>query len=239
VEVVRTRAALRATLREATRPVGLVPTMGALHAGHVSLVRRARAESATVVLTIFVNPRQFGDAGDLAAYPRDEAADLATCAAEGVDVVFIPPVEEIYPPGFDTLVRVGAIAEPLEGAARPGHFEGVATVVAILLGLAGADRAYLGAKDARLTPMQRAAAPVVRASLMAARQAWAGGERSAEALRERMRETLAGEPLVDPEYVSVADPATLAELDLVDDGALLSLAVRLGAVRLIDSETIG
>jgi pantoate--beta-alanine ligase len=277
VEVVRTRAALRATLREATRPVGLVPTMGALHAGHVSLVRRARAESATVVLTIFVNPRQFGDAGDLAAYPRDEAADLATCAAEGVDVVFIPPVEEIYPPGFDTLVRVGAIAEPLEGAARPGHFEGVATVVAILLGLAGADRAYLGAKDAqqlavirrmvadlamsteivscptvretdglamssrnaRLTPMERAAAPVVRASLMAARQAWAGGERSAEALRERMRETLAGEPLVDPEYVSVADPATLAELDLVDDGALLSLAVRLGAVRLIDSETIG
>ncbi len=277
MEVVRTRAALRAALRGATRPIGLVPTMGALHAGHVSLVRRAREDDATVVLTIFVNPRQFGDAGDLAAYPRDEAADLATCAAEGVDVVFVPSVEEIYPPGFDTVVRVGAIAEPLEGAARPGHFEGVATVVAVLLGLAGADRAYFGAKDAqqlavirrmvadlaiatevvacptvrepdglatssrnaRLTRTERAAAPVVRAALLAARQAWAGGERSAEVLRQRMREVLAGEPLVDPEYVSVADPATLAELDLVDDGALLSLAVRVGAVRLIDNEAIG
>ncbi len=277
MEVVRTRAALRAALRGATRPVGLVPTMGALHAGHVSLVRRAREDDATVVLTIFVNPRQFGDAGDLAAYPRDEAADLATCAAEGVDVVFVPSVEEIYPPGFDTVVRVGAIAAPLEGAARPGHFEGVATVVAVLLGLAGADRAYFGAKDAqqlavirrmvadlaiatevvacptvrepdglatssrnaRLTRTERAAAPVVRAALVAARQAWAGGERSAEVLRQRMREVLAGEPLVDPEYVSVADPATLAELDLVDDGALLSLAVRVGAVRLIDNEAIG
>lgn len=277
MEVVRTRAALRATLRGAARPVGLVPTMGALHAGHVSLVRRARAENATVVLTIFVNPRQFGDADDLAGYPRDEAADLATCAAEGVDVVFIPPVEEIYPPGFDTVVRVGEIAEPLEGAARPGHFEGVATVVAVLLGLAAADRAYFGAKDAqqlavirrmvadlaiatdivpcptvreidglatssrnaRLTPTERAAAPVVRAALLAARQAWADGERSGESLRQRMREVLAGEPLVDPEYVSVADPATLAELEVVGDGALLSLAVRLGAVRLIDNETVG
>ncbi|MFM2106485.1 MAG: pantoate--beta-alanine ligase [Chloroflexota bacterium] len=147
--VVRTRQELRAALADAPRPLGLVPTMGWLHAGHRSLVRRSRAECATTVLTIFVNPRQFGSPDDLARYPRDEARDLAICADEGVDLVFAPPVDEVYPPGFDTVVSVGAISRPLEGAARPGHFDGVATVVAILLGLVGAERAYFGEKDAQ------------------------------------------------------------------------------------------
>jgi len=112
-------------------------------------MRQARRENATTVATIFVNPRQFGDASDYSQYPRDTEADLAICEAEGVDIVWAPDVEEVYPPGFDTTVSVGAVAEPLEGAARPGHFDGVATVVATLFALVGAEHAYFGQKDAQ------------------------------------------------------------------------------------------
>jgi pantoate--beta-alanine ligase len=148
-EVVRTREALRAALAGAARPVGVVPTMGWLHEGHRALMRQARATDATTVVTIFVNPRQFTVADDYTKYPRDQARDLAIAEAEGVDIVFAPDASEIYPPGFDTVVSVGAVAEPLEGAARPGHFDGVATVVAILFELVGADHAYFGQKDAQ------------------------------------------------------------------------------------------
>ncbi len=147
--VLRTRAELRDALAGMTRPIGVVPTMGWLHDGHRSLFRQARAADATTIATIFVNPRQFGDPADLARYPRSETRDVAICADEGVDVVWAPPVDEVYPPGFDTLVSVGAISMPLEGAARPGHFDGVATVVAILFGLIGAEHAYFGQKDAQ------------------------------------------------------------------------------------------
>jgi pantoate--beta-alanine ligase len=147
--VLRTRAELRDALTAAPRPVGLVPTMGWLHEGHRSLMRRARAEDATTVVTIFVNPRQFGERSDFTRYPRDTASDLAICEEEGVDLVWLPDVEEVYPPGFDTTVSVGAVAEPLEGAARPGHFDGVATVVATIFALVGAEHAYFGQKDAQ------------------------------------------------------------------------------------------
>jgi pantoate--beta-alanine ligase len=147
--VVRTRAELRDALAAAPRPVGLVPTMGWLHDGHRSLMARARADNATSVVSIFVNPRQFNEAADYTRYPRNEARDLAICQEEGIDIVFLPPVEEIYPPGFDTLVSVGSIGRVLEGAARPGHFDGVATVVAILFNMVGAERAYFGQKDAQ------------------------------------------------------------------------------------------
>lgn len=123
--------------------------MGWLHAGHRALIARARAENATTVVSIFVNPRQFGDPTDLEQYPRNEARDVAICAEEVADLVFAPSVDEVYPPGFDTSVRVGAVSEPLEGAARPGHFDGVATVVAVLFNLVGVDRAYFGQKDAQ------------------------------------------------------------------------------------------
>jgi pantoate--beta-alanine ligase len=274
--VVRTRAELRAALVDAPRPVGVVPTMGWLHAGHRALMQRARAADATTVVTIFVNPRQFGDPKDLEQYPRNEARDVAICDEEGVDIVFAPSVEEVYPPGFDTSVRVGAIAEPLEGAARPGHFDGVATVVAILFDLVGAEHAYFGQKDAQqvlvvrqmardlaigteviacptvreadglalssrnvhLTTPERAAAPVLRRALLAARAAWEAGERSGERLRGQMREVLATEPLAQPDYVSVANAASLRELDVVDGPALLSLAVRFGSTRLIDNEPL-
>jgi pantoate--beta-alanine ligase len=123
--------------------------MGWLHDGHRALMQVARADDATTVVTIFVNPRQFNVADDFMQYPRNEARDLAICEAEGVDIVFAPDPSEVYPPGFETVVSVGAVARPLEGAARPGHFDGVATVVAILFDLVGAEHAYFGQKDAQ------------------------------------------------------------------------------------------
>jgi pantoate--beta-alanine ligase len=147
--VVRTRAELRAALADAPHPIGLVPTMGWLHEGHRSLFRRARSETSTTVATIFVNPRQFNAPDDFGRYPRNEARDLTICTDEGVDLVWAPSVDDVYPPGFDTVVSVGRIGQPLEGAARPGHFDGVVTVVAILFALVGAERAYFGQKDAQ------------------------------------------------------------------------------------------
>lgn len=127
--------------------VGVVPTMGALHDGHLSLVRAARAGADRVIVTIFVNPAQFNNPDDLAKYPRTEEADLALLAPLGVDAVFSPPPDQVYPPGFATRVTVAGVSAPLEGEYRPGHFEGVATVVAKLFGMTRADRAWFGQKD--------------------------------------------------------------------------------------------
>ncbi len=278
MRVLRTRVELREALGSVDRPLGLVPTMGWLHDGHRSLMARARADNPTTIASIFVNPRQFNEAADYQRYPRNETRDLAICEEEGLDFVFAPGVEEIYPPGFDTTVSVGAVARPLEGAARPGHFDGVATVVAILFGLVGAERAYFGQKDAQqvmvirqmardlaipteviacptvrepdglalssrnvhLSPDERAAAPVLRRALLAARSRWEAGERSGDVLRDAMWEVLRTEPLATPAYVSVADGRTLSELDRIADTgpALLSLAVRFGPTRLIDNELL-
>ena len=131
------------------RPLGLVPTMGSLHDGHMSLVRRARAESATLAMSIFVNPTQFGPKEDYASYPRDMDADYARLEEAGVDLVLAPPTEEMYPAVFTTRVDVGDLAERLEGASRPGHFVGVATVVTKLLSIVRPDTAYFGQKDAQ------------------------------------------------------------------------------------------
>jgi pantoate--beta-alanine ligase len=128
-------------------PRGVVPTMGALHEGHASLVRRAKEESATTVASIFVNPTQFGANEDLARYPRDEEGDLARLEAAGLDLAFVPGVEEIYLPGHTMSVEVGKLGDVLEGAARPGHFRGVATVVSILFNLVAPDKAFFGQKD--------------------------------------------------------------------------------------------
>jgi len=135
--------------RSAGRSIGLVPTMGALHAGHMSLVELARRETEVVVVSIFVNPLQFGAGEDLARYPRDLARDHQVLAAAHVDATYEPTVEAMYPPGATTRVNVGAVAEPLEGRSRPGHFEGVATVVTKLFAAVQPDRAYFGQKDAQ------------------------------------------------------------------------------------------
>jgi len=251
--------------------------MGALHEGHLMLVRRARAENAATIVSIFVNPAQFGPREDLAAYPRDLEGDLAKLEREGVDLVFAPAAEEIYPPGFETWVEPGATAAPLEGAARPGHFRGVATVVLKLFNIVQPDRAYFGRKDAQqlavirrmvadlnvpveivpvatvrapeglalssrnayLDAQEREAALALSRALRRALELFATGERRAEALREAMRATLAAEPRVTVEYVSVADPETLQELEEAVPGALASLAARVGRARLIDNARLG
>lgn len=149
MHVVRTVEDLRAARRGLPGPVGFVPTMGALHRGHISLVDAARAACGSVVASIFVNPTQFGPNEDLARYPRPEAQDLAMLEAAGVHLAFLPTVEVMYPEGSATRVRVGGIAERLEGASRPGHFDGVATIVTKLFNLVQPDRAYFGRKDAQ------------------------------------------------------------------------------------------
>ena len=149
MRVLETIAETRSALAESPRPLGLVPTMGYLHEGHLSLVRQARSENRSVAVSIFVNPTQFGPSEDYAAYPRDLDRDLGLLQQEGVDFVFGPSVQEMYPEGFASNVLIERITDRLEGAARPTHFKGVATVVTKLFNIVQPDRAYFGQKDAQ------------------------------------------------------------------------------------------
>jgi pantoate--beta-alanine ligase len=252
---------------------GLIPTMGFLHEGHLSLIRRAKAENERVAVTIYVNPTQFGPQDDFDSYPRDLEHDLAILRQEEVDLVFTPSDKEIYPEGFETAVIVQYLTNRLEGAARPNHFQGVTTVVTKLFNIMQPHRAYFGQKDAQqtivlrrmvqdlnfdldmivcptvreanglalssrnkyLSPAERQAATVLYRALQTAKAAYDTGERRGQPLRRLMRETIAAEPLARLEYVSVADPNTLFELDNIGNEALLSLAVRFGNTRLIDN----
>lgn len=272
MQVVHTIAEVR-TARPALGRLGLVPTMGYLHTGHLRLVEQAKQECETVAVSIFVNPLQFGPNEDLARYPRDLERDLTLLRDAGVALVFVPEVAEIYPPNFSTTVEVGVVTEVLEGARRPGHFRGVATVVCKLFNIIAAERAYFGQKDAQQTvvirrmvrdlalpitvvvvptardtdglalssrnvyldPAQRAAAPVLYRALQRAEQAWRDGEHDADQLRSLITTTIQAEPLAQIDYVSLADPDTLAELTTVLNHALASLAVRFGRTRLIDN----
>ncbi len=251
--------------------VGLVATLGALHAGHRSLVEHARAAGDTVVGTLFLNPTQFSEEADLESYPRTRDGDLALFRNAGASLVFAPTVRTMYPPGFDTTVLPGSAGERLEGAGRPGHFRGVSTVVAKLLNIVTPARAYFGQKDAQqvavlrrmvadldmdvelvvcptvrdpdgvalssrnalLTPEQRARAVAIPRALEACQGRFRSGERDAGALRATLRDCLRGR--IDLEYVSVADPDTMAELDDVERPAVASVAARVGDVRLIDN----
>ena len=149
MEICKSIDSLRAVIKEAGLPIGLVPTMGSLHDGHISLVRRARSENKTVVTSIFINPLQFESTDDLNLYPRSLENDLDILREECVDVAFTPPTTEMYPRGFDTTVRLSLASRILEGQFRNGHFDGVSTVVCKLLSLTRADRAYFGQKDAQ------------------------------------------------------------------------------------------
>ena len=273
MNIINTIAAFRDELHLVERPIGLVPTMGALHDGHMALVRRARSENSTLAVSIFVNPTQFGPHEDFSSYPRDIDADLSKLRRAGADVVFSPPLEEMYPEGFDTYVDVGRIADRLEGKARPNHFRGVATVVCKLLAIIRPDVAYFGQKDFQqslvikrlvtdldlgaeiavvptvretdglalssrnfyLGPEPRKAAAVLYRALRQARSLWSEGVEGAEEIRRRTRALIEEEPLADIEYVSVADAATLEELDKKRGPAVVSLAVRIGEARLIDN----
>ena len=158
MRIVRTVAEVREALREPRARggrIGLVPTMGAFHAGHVALLRAAREASDVVVVSLFVNPSQFNAAEDLARYPRDEAADARVAEGEGVDLLFAPSADELYPAGFDTWVEPGELGSVLEGAVRPGHFRGVATVCAKLFAIVGPTAAWFGQKDAQQVAVMR------------------------------------------------------------------------------------
>ena len=258
--------------------LGFVPTMGALHQGHLSLVEQAKADNNTVAVSIFVNPSQFGRGDDLSEYPRDLDSDLFMLEQYGVDLVYVPDVSEVFSDGFTTWVDTGPVADRLEGLERPGHFRGVATVVTKLFNITLPDRAYFGQKDGQQTLVvkklvhdldmavkivvcptvreddglamssrnvmldmeQRQVAPAVYRSLNHARELWGGGEVDAARLRTAVRDSLETEPLFQNiYYVSVADSETLEELETVSVPAMISTAVRLGDVRIIDNIIVG
>jgi pantoate--beta-alanine ligase len=265
-------------IRRDGRRIAFVPTMGYLHEGHLSLMRIARGLADVLVVSVFVNPSQFGRGEDFASYPRDIARDSSLAERAGADVIFVPEAGDMYPAGHATLVDVGPIATVLEGKSRPGHFGGVATVVAKLFNIVKPHVAVFGQKDAQqvavirrmaadldfgveivtgptvrepdglamssrnvyLSPAERAQAPAIRRSLDAAVSAAGGGERDCAKIVALMRAVIAAQPSAAIDYVSVADAGTLQELTSLARGsrALVSLAVRIGATRLIDNDII-
>jgi pantoate--beta-alanine ligase len=256
---------------------GLVPTMGFLHEGHLSLVHRAREENEKVGVSIFVNPIQFSNPNDLTAYPRDLDRDLDLLEREGADLVWTPDQDIMYNTHFQTYIDVEEVAKPLEGVARPGHFRGVATVVAKLFNVFEPRRAYFGQKDAQqavviqrmvrdlnfnlevivcptirepdglamssrnvnLSPTGRDQSTCLYRALSAARTAFNEGQRNAAKLRKIMLDVIEAAEGARVDYVSVAHPETLLELEIVENRALCSVAVIFDEVRLIDNLIIG
>lgn len=279
MKILRTKAEVRAQVsawREAGESVALVPTMGALHRGHLTLVERARERARRVVVSIFVNPTQFGPNEDLATYPRDEAGDLAALRGAGADAVFLPAVAEIYPDGAQTVVETVKLSRILIGRQRPRHFRGVATVVTKLFNIVQPDLAAFGEKDfqqlavirrmvrdldmpldilgvptvreadglamssrnARLTPADRAAAPVIFRALRVAEALGAAGA-TASAIAAHVRGQIAAEPRAGAITVDLRDAATLASLrGAVTRPAVLLVTARFGSVLLIDQHVL-
>lgn len=279
MQVAKTVREVRAWMRLARtdgKTIGFVPTMGYFHEGHLSLMRRAKAECDLCVVSLFVNPAQFGPSEDFQRYPRDFARDAAMAESAGVDLLFAPEVEEMYPEGYQTYVEVTEVTRRLEGAARPGHFRGVATVCTKLFNIVQADRAYFGKKDYQqlkviqrmvrdlnipieivpcetvrepdglamssrnvyLKPDERKAATVLYRALCAGRDAILAGERDGKKVQETVEQVIATEPLVQPEYVDVADAESLQPLSQIRGEVLISLAARVGVARLIDNITV-
>lgn len=274
MQVLTTIEEFRVARRSCEGTLGLVPTLGSLHEGHLALVRRARSENRVLAVSIFVNPSQFGPSEDYGAYPRNLERDLTLLDSESTDLVFVPPSDEVYPPGYATWVDLPNMANRLEGEHRPSHFQGVATVVSKLFNIVEPDVAYFGQKDGQqvavirrmvadlnmdvqvrveptvreadglalssrnlyLSEEERQAAPVVFRSLSRAREMWGGGEGSADVLRAEVRMILEAESFVSAiDYVSIADPDTLEEMDIIRSPAMVSAAVRIGRTRLIDN----
>jgi len=259
--------------RSAGTIVGLVPTMGFFHQGHISLMHAAREECGYVVVSLFVNPTQFAPGEDLEDYPRDLSRDVEMATEAGVDCIFHPRAEDMYSQPYLTYVTVEEITDRLCGASRPGHFRGVATVVAKLFNIIPAHRAYFGLKDAQqvqvirkmardldfdidviacptvresdglamssrniyLEPEERGAATVLYRSLQLAQRLVAEGERDAEKVTGDMRDLIAQEPLIEPEYVAAVDWDLLAPVDRLRGRVLFALAARVGKARLIDN----
>jgi len=259
--------------RRVGRSIGLVPTMGALHEGHLSLIRRCRADNDVAVMTLFVNPMQFDRKDDLARYPRNLDCDADLAKAAGADAIFHPAAEEMYPKGYATYVTVEGLTDRWEGAMRPGHFRGVATVCTKLFAVCRPHRAYFGQKDYQqslvirrlvadlnlgleivvlptvreadglalssrnvlLGPEERRQALVLSQALAGAQAAVKAGARDAERLRGDIEARIRSAPLAAVDYVAVCDPDTLEPLTRVAGPAVALVAVRFGAVRLIDN----
>jgi len=277
MQVARSIAEMKRLRRDCAGSVGLVPTMGYLHRGHLELARRAKSENTVAVATIFVNPTQFGPSEDFKSYPRDLDRDLALLDEVKTDIVFVPPDKEMYPGGYDTWVEVRGITARLEGKSRPTHFQGVTTVCNKLFNIVQPDRAYFGQKDAQqaiviqkmvselnmnlevivcptvresdglamssrntyLTKEERVSAVVLYKSLCLAEDMYAKGERDAAIIKKAMNGLISAEAAAKPDYISIADIASLDEVDIIRGRVLVSLAVRLGKPRLIDNILLG
>lgn len=273
MQVIETAEGMITARAEMAGPVALMATLGGMHRGHEALLRHARGLCATLVASLFLNPTQFGEGEDLDAYPIDTERDLRIFQEQGVDYVFKPSVEEMYPSGGYREVDPGPIGLVLEGRERPSHFAAVATVVGRILSIIQPDTAVWGAKDAQqnlvikkateilqldvvhvieptvreesglalssrnvyLSAAERSAAAVLFRGLSNAAGTFSKGVTDGDVLRNIVRTEIAGEPLVALDYVSAADPVTLAELETVSAGTLLSLAARVGRARLIDN----
>jgi pantoate--beta-alanine ligase len=246
VKTLRTIAELRAELAGLTG-IGLVPTMGAFHDGHLALIRAAREECETVVVSVFVNPAQFAAGEDFERYPRDEARDAARADEAGVDLLFAPTVDELYPPGYETWVEVEELGAILEGLHRPGHFRGVATVCCKLFNVVRPERAYFGQKDAQQVAVVRRmvrdlnvdveirAVPTVRdpdGLALSSRNVYLSPEQRAQALT--LPRALATR---DPEHArALLDGLDVDYLEIADfEPRVLAAAVRVGNTRLIDN----
>ena len=269
--------ALSSSWRKDREAIGFVPTMGYLHEGHLSLVRESVKQCSKTVVSIFVNPTQFGPGEDFERYPRDTERDLGLLEPLGVDAVFIPEVKEFYPEGYQTYVEVTEITNRLCGLSRPGHFRGVTTVCCKLFNIVSPHKAFFGKKDFQqftvlkrmvddlamdleivpmpivrepdglamssrntyLSPKEREAALCLSKSLKEAQRLFSSGERDANKIREAVKKIIESEPLAEIDYVSVCDPYSFDEVDKVERGTLVALAVKIGPARLIDNTQLG
>ena len=260
--------------RQLGHRVGLVPTMGALHEGHLSLVKLSYEQCDTTVVSIFVNPTQFGPNEDFTLYPRTIDNDLSLLETHGNPAVFVPDAREMYPEGFNSSVHVGHVSAPFEGAVRPGHFDGVATVVLKLFHASQADVAFFGQKDYQqlcvirkmvsdlnvpidivmgptirepdglamssrncyLSADDRCRAVVIPQSLaVAERMIGTENVRSADMIRQAVQDRIRAAGGMETDYIAVADPVTLQEIQVIESSSVILLAIRLGATRLIDN----
>ncbi|MBF0521860.1 MAG: pantoate--beta-alanine ligase [Candidatus Omnitrophica bacterium] len=260
-------------LKQQGKTIGFVPTMGALHEGHLSLMRKARRECDIVVVSIFINPKQFGPNEDFTRYPRQKKKDELLTKKEKIDIMWHPSEEEMYPDGYLTYVETVKLGNILCGEFRPGHFKGVTTVVAKLLNCVTPDNLYLGQKDGQqamiltkmvedldydvkvkicptlrekdglalssrnvfLTESQRREAPILYKALQTAKKAIKAGERDAQTIVQSIRSLITKESSGKIDYISCVDRRTLSSLQFIQGSVMIALAVRFGAVRLIDN----
>ncbi|MGD2125972.1 MAG: pantoate--beta-alanine ligase [Desulfobacteraceae bacterium] len=280
MEVIRTVAQTHKRceeLRLSGKTLALVPTMGFFHEGHLELMRVGKGLADILLISIFVNPTQFGPSEDFEAYPRDEEGDLSRAQEVGVDIAFVPPREEMYPDGFQTHVEVKKVTKHLCGLSRPGHFQGVTTVVAKLFHITKPHVAVFGQKDYQqltvisrmvkdlnmdieivgvptvresdglamssrnsyLTPEQRNSALSLKRSLDLAKNMVGQGEKSADKIREAIKELILSQPYTEIDYINLCDSVTLEDIETLKGETLLALAVRVGKTRLIDNCLLG